>query len=47
MYVYDWINNPKDGPSMEVLRKALADPGPIVRRVAAKFKAELSHNGSD
>ena len=27
-YVYDWLNNPGDGPSVEVLTKAQDDPRP-------------------
>jgi hypothetical protein len=41
MYVYDWINNPGDGPSIAALKKALADPDPTVRDIAARFNAEL------
>ena len=42
MYVYDWINQPKDGPSIDALKKAAADPDPMVRDVAAKLRVELT-----
>jgi hypothetical protein len=32
---YDWINEPGDGPFVEVLRKARVDPDPLVRQLAA------------
>ena len=41
MYVYDWINHPKDGPSIVVLNKAASDPDPMVRDIAARYSAEL------
>ena len=41
MYVYDWLNNPYDGPSIEALRKASADSDPTVSYIAAKYRAEL------
>ena len=41
MYVYDWINQPGDGPSIYALRKAAADPDPMVREVAARYVEEL------
>ncbi len=41
MYVYDWLNHPKDGPSIDALKKAAADPDPMVRSIAAKYIAEL------
>lgn len=41
MYVYDWINQPNDGPSIAALKKATNDPDPMVRDIAAKFNAEL------
>lgn len=41
MYVYDWVNQPADGPSLNVLRKAIDDPDPLVRKVAAEFQSEL------
>jgi len=41
MYVYDWLNQPNDGPSIAALKKASADPDPMVRDVAAKLGAEL------
>jgi hypothetical protein len=43
MYVYDWINHPNDGPSIEALKKATADPDAMVREVASKFSNELSY----
>lgn len=42
MYVYDWLNNPNDGPSIAALKKATSDPDPMVRNIAAEFNAELS-----
>ena len=45
MYLYDWINNPNDGATIGALRKAAADPDPMVREVAAKYSAELSQIG--
>lgn len=45
MDVYDWLNQPNDGPSIDVLKKAAADPDPMVRDIAAKFSAELFGNG--
>jgi hypothetical protein len=45
MYVYDWLNQPNDGPSITALKKATADPDPMVRDVAAKFSAELYDDG--
>jgi hypothetical protein len=41
MYVYDWVNQPKDGPSVVALTKATSDPDPMVRDIAAEFNAEL------
>lgn len=35
-YFYDWLNNPGDGPSFEVLKKAKNDPDPLVREIAAE-----------
>lgn len=43
MRVYDWINHPDDGPSIDALKKALEDPDPMVREIAAKFSAELNY----
>lgn len=43
MYVYDGLNQPKDGPSIEALEKALRDPDPMVREVAAKLNAGWSY----
>src|ERR1044072_1308987 len=40
-YVYDWLNNPGDGPSMEVLTKAKNDPDPLVREIADEHFREL------
>jgi hypothetical protein len=42
MYVYDWLNNPNDGPSIAALKKASSDPDPMVRQIAANFTAELN-----
>jgi hypothetical protein len=39
--VYDWLNHPGGGPSIEVLKKALNDPDPLVREIAVKYQAEL------
>ncbi len=44
--VYDWINQPKYGPSIAALEKAAWDPDPMVRDVAAKFLADLSYSGT-
>ena len=41
MYVYDWLNNPSDGPSIEVLKKALVDSDPTVRRIAAGYWSDF------
>jgi hypothetical protein len=41
MHIYDWVNHPADGPSIDVLRKAIDDPDPLVRKVAAEFQREL------
>ena len=32
IYVYDWINQPNDGPSIDALKKASADPDTMVKR---------------
>ena len=40
--VYDWLNDPRDGPSMEVLRMAANDPDPLVRSVAAGYPELLA-----
>ena len=40
-YVYDWLNHPGDGPSVEVLTKAKDDPDPLVREIAAEYFREL------
>ena len=41
MYVYDWVNEPNDGPSIAALKKATTDSDPTVRDIAAKFRADL------
>jgi hypothetical protein len=41
VYVYDWVNNRQDGPSIEVLKKALDDPDPLVRSIAKEHYSEL------
>jgi hypothetical protein len=41
MYIYDWLNKLNDGPSIAALKKAAADPDPMVRNIAAEFSAEL------
>ena len=41
MYVYDWLNQPRTGPSIDALNKAAADPDPMVREIAARYRAEL------
>jgi hypothetical protein len=41
MYVYDWLNNPYDGPSITALRKASADSDPTVSYIAAQWRAKL------
>jgi len=46
MYVYDWLNQPNDGPSIAALKKAASDPDPMVREIAAKFTAELIPSGA-
>ena len=46
IYVYDWINHPGDGPSIDVLRKAANDPDPLVRKIAAEYQSELLGNSS-
>ena len=42
MKVYDWMNMPNDGPSIDAVNKAATDPDPMVREIAAKFSAELN-----
>jgi hypothetical protein len=42
--VYDWINDPPDGPFVEVLRKARVDPDPLVRKLVADHCSELYVN---
>jgi hypothetical protein len=39
--VYDWINHPEDGPSIDVLRKGTNDPDPLVRKIATEYQSEL------
>lgn len=41
IYVYDWMNEPHDGPSIDALKKATTDSDPTVRDIAAKFRAQL------
>ena len=41
IYVYDWINNPQAGPSIDVLKKAINDPDPLVRNIAEKYHPQL------
>ncbi len=41
IYVYDWLNQPGDGPSIDVLRKAANDPDPLVRKIATEHQSEL------
>jgi len=36
IYVYDWMNNPRNGPTVDVLRKALNDQDLLVRKIAAE-----------
>ena len=45
IYVYDWINQPNAGPSIDALKKASADPDPMVREIAAQFNADLYYDG--
>ncbi len=40
IYVYDWLNNPGNGPSVEVIRKAIADSDPLVREIAAEHRTQ-------
>ena len=44
--IYDWLNQPGDGPSIDALRKALSDPDPMVREIATKFNADLNYTGT-
>lgn len=39
---YDWLNQPADGPFIEVLRQARVDPDPLVRKLAADHCLELN-----
>ena len=45
MFVYDWLNDPKTGPAIEAVKKATADPDPMVRDIAAKYSSELGITG--
>ena len=45
IYVYDWINQPNDGPSIDALKKASTDPDPMVRELAAQFSVDLYYDG--
>lgn len=37
VYVYDWSNEPSDGPIITALRKATTDSDPMVRDIAAQL----------
>jgi hypothetical protein len=41
---YDWINQPPDGPFVEILRKARVDPDPLVRKLVADHCSEMHVN---
>jgi len=41
IFVYDWVNQPGDGPSITALKKATTDSDPAVRFIAAKYSREL------
>ncbi|HKR12564.1 MAG TPA: hypothetical protein VJT15_10930 [Pyrinomonadaceae bacterium] len=43
--VYDWLNHPAAGPATDALKKSLADPDPVVRGIAEKFKGNLLYMG--
>ena len=45
IFVYDWINQPNDGPAIDALTKASMDPDPMVRELAAEFSADLYYDG--
>ena len=45
MYVYDWLNIPHDGPSIDALKKATEDPDPMVRDIAAQYSSALGTRG--
>ena len=45
MYVYDWLNIPHDGPSIDALKKAIEDPDPMVRDIAAQYSSALETRG--
>ena len=46
IYVYDWLNHPGDGPSIDVLRKAVNDSDPLVRNIAIEYQSELLGDSS-
>ncbi len=41
MAVYDWINHPADGPSTRVLKRAVNDPDPLVKKIALEFQSDM------
>ena len=41
IYVYDCLNHPGDGPSIDVLKKATTDRDPAIRKIAAEYREEL------
>jgi len=41
MSVYDWLNHPGNGPAIEAVKKATADPDPMVRDIAANYCSKL------
>ena len=45
MFVYDWLNHPGTGPAIEAVKKATADPDPMVRDIAEKYRSELGITG--
>ncbi|HKR23297.1 MAG TPA: hypothetical protein VJS17_11910 [Pyrinomonadaceae bacterium] len=45
MFVYDWLNHPGYGPAIEALKKATADPDPMVRDIATRYSSELGITG--
>lgn len=45
MFVYDWLNHPRTGPAVEAVKKATADPDPMVRAIAEKYRSELGITG--
>jgi hypothetical protein len=46
IYIYDWWNNPGSGPSVEVIKKAIVDPDPLVREIAFEHRTERWMNPS-